>query len=392
MNRYGVVRGVTPYELVHKQPYSGAIATFAEPVFGYYRVGAKGTAKWRRALFLGKVDGQDSYILYSGHQLVLTRSIRRIDSDWKNHLAFYSTFRCSSWEYKSGFGGRVVPTKIKREALSVGFQLPQGEIEPSSFHDAEGEEVREKAREELREESERIGMGEHDERRELPAVEDDAPPEVSFGAGVEDMEDGFRALGDEVDQHENPEHRELAPVQQRHMFTVEQANRVAMNAMAAMGHFQYMSTIRHQSRGFIRAGDDTDGHDPAAASSRASNDVRANNEQEHGEGSGESESYQSDDHLLNPARDLSTRQGEIETTIDDWRLQLNVALAEEHWSDADEIQRTILMILDNIHNQGMRDPQTRLRVFGRNADSFQRLAAQGDRHGMSAATIVRSRT
>ena len=132
-----------------------------------------------------------------------------------------------------------------------------------------------------------------------------------------------------------------------------------------------MSTIRHQSRGFIRAGDDTDGHDPAAASSRASNDVRANNEQEHGEGSGESESYQSDDHLLNPARDLSTRQGEIETTIDDWRLQLNVALAEEHWSDADEIQRTILMILDNIHNQGMRDPQTRLRVFGRNADSFK---------------------
>ena len=45
MNRYGVVRGVTPYELVRKQPYSGAIATFAEPVFGYYRVGAKGTAK-----------------------------------------------------------------------------------------------------------------------------------------------------------------------------------------------------------------------------------------------------------------------------------------------------------------------------------------------------------
>ena len=204
MNRYGVVRGVTPYELVHKQPYSGAIATFGEPVFGYYRVGAKGTAKWRRALFLGKVDGQDSYILYSGHQLVLTRSIRRIDSDWKNHLAFYSTFRCSSWEYKSGFGGRVVPTKIKREALSVGFQLPQGEIEPSSFHDAEGEEVREKAREELREESEKIGMGEHDERRELPAVEDDAPPEVSFGACVEDMEDWFLALGDETDQRENP--------------------------------------------------------------------------------------------------------------------------------------------------------------------------------------------
>ena len=197
-----MIRGVTPYELVHKKPYSGAVAPFAEPVFGYYMVGAKGTAKWRRALFLGKVDGQDSYILYSGHHLVLTRSIRRIDSDWKNHLAFYATFRCSSWEYKSGFGGRVVPTKIKREAVSVGFQLPQGEVEPSSFHDAEGEAAREKAGEEFREESERIGMGEHDERREFPAVEDDAPPEVSIGIGVEGMEqeDGFLTLGDEVEQ------------------------------------------------------------------------------------------------------------------------------------------------------------------------------------------------
>jgi len=74
-----------------------------------------------------------------------------------------------------------VPTKIKREALSVGFQLPQGEIEPSAFHDADAEAVREKAREELREESERVEMGAHDDRRELPAVEDDAPPGVSFG-------------------------------------------------------------------------------------------------------------------------------------------------------------------------------------------------------------------
>ena len=56
------------------------------------------------------------------------------------------------------------------------FKLPQGEIEPSAFHDADAEAVREKAREELREESERVEMGAHDDRHELPAVEDDAPP------------------------------------------------------------------------------------------------------------------------------------------------------------------------------------------------------------------------
>ena len=199
MNRYGVVRNVTPFELVHKKHYTGSIAQFAEPVFGYFRVGAKGTAKWRRALFLGKVDGQDSFLLYSGSHLVLTRSIRRIDTDWKGHLAFYSAFKCNSWEYKSGFGGRVVPTKIKREALSVGFHPPRGEIEPSAFHDADAEAVREKAREELREESERVEMGAHDDRHELPAVEDDAPPEVSFGdADAVQHDDETVEVGDDV--------------------------------------------------------------------------------------------------------------------------------------------------------------------------------------------------
>lgn len=37
------------------------------------------------------------------------------------------------------------------------------------------------------------------------------------------------------------------------MFTVEQGNRVWM---IATGHSHYMSAIRHQCRGFTRAGDD----------------------------------------------------------------------------------------------------------------------------------------
>eukprot|EP00435_Cladocopium_sp_Y103_P049858 s1774_g15.t1 len=201
MNRFGVVRNVTPYEIVRKKQYTGAIAQFAEPAFGFFRVGAKGTAKWRLALFLGKVDGQDSFLLYSGSHLVLTRGISRIDSDWKNNLAFFTTFKCNSWEYKSVFGGRVVPTKIKREALSAGFQVPQGEIEPSAFHDTDAEDVREKAREELREESERVDMGAEDNRRDLPQVEDEAPPGVAF-AEVEFIEEDHPDIevGDEVQQ------------------------------------------------------------------------------------------------------------------------------------------------------------------------------------------------
>lgn len=119
-------------------------------------------------------------------------------------------------------------------------------------------------------------------------------------------------------------------------------------------------------------GDDTD--PPAAATAAASsNDADgASNGVVHGEG-GESESERTDDHLLNLDRDLATRQGEIEASVDDLRLQLTVALAEENWSDADETQRTILMMLDHAHNQGMRDPETRLRVFRRIADSFRMM-------------------
>ena len=50
------------------------------------------------------------------------------------------------------------------------------------------------------------------------------------------------------------QHRSLTLSQRRHMFTVEQANRVAMSAL---GHSQYMSTIRQQSRGYVHAGEDT---------------------------------------------------------------------------------------------------------------------------------------
>lgn len=62
---------------------------------------------------------------------------------------------------------------MRREPLSVTFQLPQGEIEPSSFHDADAEAseaVREKTREELREESERVDMGAEDARQDLPQL------------------------------------------------------------------------------------------------------------------------------------------------------------------------------------------------------------------------------
>ena len=43
-------------------------------------------------VFLGNTDPQDTYLLFDGHELVITRSIRRIATAWRGHLAFYINF------------------------------------------------------------------------------------------------------------------------------------------------------------------------------------------------------------------------------------------------------------------------------------------------------------
>ena len=70
-----------------------------------------------------------------------------------------------------------MPTKIKHKALSV-FSA-SSRWNSSTFHNAEA--VVRKQERSLREESERVEMGAYDDRHKLPAVEDDAPPGVSFG-------------------------------------------------------------------------------------------------------------------------------------------------------------------------------------------------------------------
>ena len=86
LNRFTPTRGATPYEILYQKEYGGAICNFGEPVFGFAKVTGKGTARWRRNGFLGgKTDPQDTYILFDGHELVLTRSIRRISTVWRGH-------------------------------------------------------------------------------------------------------------------------------------------------------------------------------------------------------------------------------------------------------------------------------------------------------------------
>ena len=194
LNRYNPSRGVTAFELVHSKDYRGAVAEFGEPVFGYCRSSAKGSPRWRRVLFLGKIDPQDSYLLFDGSHLILAKSIRRISTSWKGYLPFYVNFKCCTWDYKS-MGGRIVPTKVYNTPKPIILGAP-GEIEPSAFFDEEAEAVRLKAEEERREELELKGMEAHD--RGNLEIADESQQHLTLGAAeiipleIEDYDDNVQ--------------------------------------------------------------------------------------------------------------------------------------------------------------------------------------------------------
>ena len=93
---------------------------------------------------------------------MLTRSIRRIATDWKCHLGFYLHFNCPALSFKAGFGGRIIPTKRSVERQSASFAAPQTAVLPSPFHDKDAEDVKQKMIEEKTEERESLSMGEED--------------------------------------------------------------------------------------------------------------------------------------------------------------------------------------------------------------------------------------
>ena len=81
-------------------------------MYAYVRPqGGKGDCKWRMALFLGKTESQDAWVVGDGEQVMLTRSVRRVDRPWPKFLAYYQNFNTYSWEYQVNFGGRIVPSK-----------------------------------------------------------------------------------------------------------------------------------------------------------------------------------------------------------------------------------------------------------------------------------------
>ena len=202
---------------------------------------------------------------------------------------------------------------------------------------------------------------------------------------VSDRQDGLHyglvELGGYVRAHE------LTAAQRRHMFSQERGNLVARTTMGAS---QYLRTIRTQSRGYTH-GEDTDppvepevtaaSSNAAAAatasSSRPHNEVNAEN----AESSNPTSDMEVDSVTLNPNRDISTRRGELEVTIDDLRTELDQALTSEAWEDAAELQHTSLILLDRLQTHDLRDRDARRETFQRMADRMENLSRRARNRG-----------
>ena len=125
LNRYQVGKDVTSYELIHGRTYAGKICRFAEPVYAYCKPRGKADARWKVGLFLGKTEAQDAWIIGDGVDVMLTRSIRRVDKLWTKNLAYFTGLQTHSFVYQTSFGGRIVPSKRK-----VAPQRQEGRVLP----------------------------------------------------------------------------------------------------------------------------------------------------------------------------------------------------------------------------------------------------------------------
>jgi len=171
LNRFSVVHGTTPFELAYGKVYKGRLVEFGEPAFSYVHTTHKGNPPRKKVLVLGKAEGQDIYVVFTGRGVMQSRSIRRIATDWKAHLGSCVHFNAPTWCFKTGLGSRIIPTRRTVEPWPASSAEPVGPVLPSALHGADGEAVKQKAREEKQEEGELQAMGAEDVRPKHPESE-----------------------------------------------------------------------------------------------------------------------------------------------------------------------------------------------------------------------------
>ena len=164
-------------------------------------------------------------------------------------------------------------------------------------------------------------------------------------------------------------HSELTADQRRHMYVQERGNMVAANTM---GQQRYLQVIREQNHGFA-VGQDTD--------------VRL----EEGEQNGESED---DSNAYDPAV-AAAGEGPWTALINMFREEINSALSVENFRDASELQRIVLIVLDNLNAGNFRVDAARNAILNGISNRLMSLMprtralnpAVADRYNVYAITV-----
>ena len=117
LNRFGVHGGATAFERCTGYRFSGKLAMFGEPVWGFRRGKAKGDRKWHRAVFLTKTTSNDMHVLMSAQGVWTTRSIRRNAKPWVEEKNLVLEGKGFPWNYQLGvLGSKTFPQPKHRVA------------------------------------------------------------------------------------------------------------------------------------------------------------------------------------------------------------------------------------------------------------------------------------
>ena len=129
---------------------------------------------------LGKTEAQDAWIIGDGVDVMLSRSIRRVDQPWTRFLAYFSGLQTHSFVYQTNFGGRIVPTKQKiTPQRQDGRLLPKMSEVERRFADEEANAVLAYAR---------SREGRLEAQKEVAEALDDLPDQVPHGVAVQVQE------------------------------------------------------------------------------------------------------------------------------------------------------------------------------------------------------------
>ena len=140
LNRYQASRGVTSFELTQGRSYESPLVPFGCPVYAYLKpLTGKGNPRWRMAIFLGKTEGQDAWAVGEGQNVLLTRSVRRIDRPWSKFMTYFRDFTAHSWEFQVNFGGRIVPSKRAVGPIPLNMRRKSLPADPTLYQEFDEE-------------------------------------------------------------------------------------------------------------------------------------------------------------------------------------------------------------------------------------------------------------